>query len=153
MVTLTHERQNKQGVLKYGKDLIRMLWPLRLSSLGISLMAFAFPFVGMFYLMVGNGTYPRITRGLYLIFLAMCCHGLLHNFRKVSIEVTHLDWVMLLFFLLGAVAYLRAGFPGISFEYFLSLNVVAFFAGRVLSGHFNDKKNITKTFPRKFQMH
>ena len=99
-------------------------------ALGFVLMLNAFWFLGAIYLFIdGNPSHPWFTRSSYLVFLFFSIVGL--SGGALVTKVLFPDWMMLGFFLLAFFGFVRSGFPGETFEYFIALNAVAYFIGRM----------------------
>lgn len=90
----------------------------------------AFWLLGAAYLYIdGNPSHPWFTRSAYLVFLLFSIRGL--SGGRFATRMLLPDWMMLGFILLAFFGYVRSGFPGQTFEYFLALNVVAYLVGRM----------------------
>lgn len=90
----------------------------------------AFPFIGAAYLYIdGNPSHPWFTRSAYILFLFFTIVGLSRRalFSRICIP----DWMMLGFFLFAWFGFVRSGFPGTTFEYFVALNLMAYLMGRM----------------------
>lgn len=99
-------------------------------ALGFVLMLNAFSFLTAIYLyMDGNPSHPWLTRSSYLVFLLFSIVGL--SGKAFVPKILLPDWLMLGFVFLAFVGFVRSGFPGVTFEYFFALNVVAYFIGRM----------------------
>lgn len=99
-------------------------------ALGFVLMLNAFPFIGAAYLYIdGNPSHPWFTRSAYIVFLLFTIVGL--SGRAFATRIHFPDWMMLGFFIFALFGFVRLGFPGETFEYFIALNLVAYFIGRM----------------------
>lgn len=108
----------------------RILFPVRWSELGIAMLSNIFPVAGVGYLIVwGTSSKPWVTKLLFLAMLGLWSRKLSIQ-ELLSTKASGLDWMMAVFFCFALVGYIRSGYPGSTFEYFLALNFVAFFVGR-----------------------
>jgi len=97
------------------------------------LLVCSFPFVGIFYLMVGEQSVPWVTRGLYLMYIGGWCLFGAHKVFRRRIQLGWLDALMFAYFVLLLYGYIRSDFASVEFKYFFALNCLPYLIGRLSS--------------------
>jgi len=112
------------------QSLAGLLIPVRHQELAIALLGNLFPLATAVYLMVwSTPSVSWLTKTLFLVILLLWARRITLA-QVLETRATVLDGVMAVFFCFAVFGHIRSGYPDLTFEYFVALNVIAYFVGR-----------------------